>query len=53
MYDVSRIYTATESQNTDINNDNKRQRLSVVYSASVKNLSHSLKAQSILLSRVK
>ena len=54
MYDVSRIYTATESQNTDINNDNKLQRLLSAVFSIIKAMNHGLiKALSPLLISVK
>lgn len=54
MYNVSRIYTATESQNTDINNDNKLQRLLSAVFSIIKAMNHGLiKALSSLLISVK
>ena len=54
MYDVSRIYTATESQNTDINNDNKLQRLLSAVFSIIKAMNHGLiKALPLLLISVK
>lgn len=54
MYNVSRIYTATESQNTDINNDNKLQRLLSAVFSIIKAMNHGLiKALSPLLISVK
>ena len=51
---VSRVYTATESQNTDINNDNKLQRLLSAVSNSIKAMYHRLiKALSLLLISVR